>query len=67
MFDFLFKKEKPTILRPIPPYLDTDYYEYEKAIETARRLEELGNTVNVGKSAIDGKPCIQIIGKREGV
>lgn len=67
MLDFLFKKEKPTILRPVPPYSHIDCDEYEKAIEIARRLEALGNTVNVGKSAMDGKPRVQIIGKRDGI
>lgn len=67
MFDFLLKKKKSTILRPFPPYSHIDCDEYEKAIEIARRLEALGNTVNVGKSATNGKPCIQIIGKRKGI
>lgn len=67
MLDFLFKKDKPIIRSPTPPYSYIDFDEYEKAINTARRLQALGNTVSVARSVTNEKPCIQIIGERKGI
>lgn len=63
MFDFLKKSNLNMTRKPIPPYSQKYYEEYEKARITAMRLEKQGYKVSFGKCASNGKPCIQVIGR----